>query len=136
MPYESADIVLLLIRVAIGVVFFAHGANKIKDMKSTSGFVGSLGFKPAAWWAWFLAGSEFFGGMAMVAGFLAKLAAIPMIITMVVALYFKTFKWHAPFLTAEHGGTDIVYILLAGLGAVLLAGAGQISVDGFLRITG
>ena len=67
----STDWAPLALRIVLGAVFIAHGYPKLfKDFAGTSGFLSGLGFKPAVFWACILGGSEFFGGIALLLGFL------------------------------------------------------------------
>src|SRR5512145_2845322 len=76
----------LVVRMGLGVIFFAHGAQKVmgwfggRGLKATiDGFRG-MGIPPAA--AALAAFIEFLGGLAMLAGFLARPAALGLIVVM------------------------------------------------------
>jgi putative oxidoreductase len=89
--YTNPDWIETLIRITLGVIFFAHGAQKLL------GWFGGAGLKdtmrtmhqflrlpiPLA----FLAiATEFFGGAALIVGLLSRLAAFGIAVTMVVAI--------------------------------------------------
>src|SRR6516165_11626914 len=87
----SNDVLLTVVRLALGVVFFAHGAQKMLGWFGGYGFHGTMGFftqqmgipAPLA----FLAiCAEFFGGLGLILGLLARVAALGIITNMLVAI--------------------------------------------------
>lgn len=127
----------LVVRVALGVVFFAHGAQKVFGWFGGPGLRGvvagftSLGVPaPAAILASFI---EFLGGVAMVLGLLARPAAIGIIVVMLVAIA-KVHARHGFFLnfqgTPGRGhGFEFNFVLIAMALSILIGGAGVLSVD-------
>jgi putative oxidoreductase len=127
----------LVVRLGLGVVFFAHGAQKVLGWFGGPGLRGTInGFKgmgipPAA--AAFAAFIEFLGGLAMLTGFLARPAALGLIVVMVVAVA----KVHAPngfflnwFGTPGKGhGYEFNLALIAMALSILIGGAGALSID-------
>ncbi len=114
----------------IGTEFIVHGYPKLfKDFKGTSGFLASLGFKPGNLWALVLGASEFFGGIALVLGFGTRIAAGLLIVSMAVATLLKIFKWKVPFTKGNDAGWEWDWIILGGLVALFLLGAGALSID-------
>ena len=69
-----------ILRLALGVVFFAHGAQKMLGWFGGFGFTGTMGFFtgsmhiPAAL-AFLAIAAEFFGGLGLMLGFLTRIAA-------------------------------------------------------------
>lgn len=79
-------LVLLLLRVQFGIQFFLTGKGKLAHLAGTSDFFAGLGI-PAPRLAATLAGSvECIGGLLILAGLGTRLTAVPLAITMVVAL--------------------------------------------------
>ncbi|MBI2842907.1 MAG: DoxX family protein [Armatimonadetes bacterium] len=82
----------LAIRLSLGLIFMAHGSQKLFgafDGKGISGTIASmdaLGFVPAVFWGWVLAITEFFGGLAIFVGLLSRVAGALIAITMIVAI--------------------------------------------------
>src|SRR5206468_4530652 len=80
----------LVVRLALGVVFFAHGAQKAFGWFGGRGLAATIsGFRqmhipPAA--ATLAAFVECFGGLALIVGFLARPAALGLIVVMLVAI--------------------------------------------------
>ena len=76
---------LLLIRVAVGLVFFMHGWSKIHNVSGVEGMMAGFGL-PSATGA-FIAWLEVIGGTAMMLGIATRLFALLFAIEMVVAIY-------------------------------------------------
>ena len=86
------DIALLLLRLMIGIVFVTSGYNHLKDPAARSKDIGmSKGFTI------FLGAAEFAGSLGVIAGVLAQLAAIGLILVMLGAIQKKIFTWHTGF---------------------------------------
>jgi len=126
---------LLLIRVVIGVIFAAHGAQKLFGWfggfgpKGTGGWMESLGIKPGVAAAVAAGLVELLGGLAFAAGLFTPIAAVLLSLTMVMAIV----KVHAPngfWNTA--GGYEFNLILIVVLIGIALTGAGSYSLDALL----
>lgn len=133
---------LLIVRVALGVIFFAHGAQKVFGWFGGPGLRGVIGyFKQAlgvpAPLTVLAAFTELLGGLAMIVGLLVRPAAVGLVIVMLVAVA----KVHWPngfFLnwSIEPGkghGFEMNLALIAMALAVLAGGAGALSIDHWLR---
>ncbi|MBI1968387.1 DoxX family protein [Candidatus Woesearchaeota archaeon] len=132
MAVLTADWAPLALRLALGVIFIAHGYPKLKNVKSTAQWLASSGFKPGKFWALVLGFSEFFGGFALLIGFFSRLAAVALIISMSVATFLKIFKWKTPFTAMDKMGWEFDVLLLAALVALFLLGSGALSIDQLL----
>ena len=128
----------LFVRLALGLVFFAHGAQKVfgwfwgPGLKGTIGyFRQALGIPAAA--AVLAALIECFGGLAVFVGFLSRPAALGLIVVMLVAIV----KVHAKngffinwTLTPGQGhGFEFNLVLIAMALSILVGGAGSFSID-------
>jgi putative oxidoreductase len=138
--YTGRDWIETLIRVTLGVVFFAHGAQKLLGWFGGAGFRDTmrtmhefLGLPiPLA----FLAiATEFFGGAGLIVGLLSRLAALGIAVSMVVAILMVHGRYGL-FLNwlGDRKGHGFEYHLLAiAMAAVIIArGAGALSLDRFL----
>src|SRR5215467_9013016 len=87
----SNDPSLTLVRLTLGVVFFAHGAQKMLGWFGGYGFHGTMGFFtqqmgiPAPF-AFLAICAEFFGGLGLIVGLLTRVAAFGIMCNMVVAV--------------------------------------------------
>jgi putative oxidoreductase len=129
---------LFIVRVVLGVIFFAHGAQKVFGWFGGPGLRGVIGYFrqslgiPAPLTV-LAALTELLGGVAMIVGFLVRPAAVGLVLVMLVAIA----KVHAPngfFLNwaLEPGkghGYEMNLALIAMALAVLVGGAGILSID-------
>jgi len=127
----SPSVALLVLRLAIGAVFLAHGAQKVfvYGFAGTSGSFAQMGV-PLADIAGPLVGLlELLGGLALLVGVATRFAALALAFDMLVA----TFLVHLPFgIFAADGGYELPLALIGGGVALIIAGAGRISVDAAL----
>src|SRR5947209_14299175 len=80
-----------IIRVLLGLVFFAHGAQKMLGWFGGYGFSGTMGFLTGglhipAVFAFLAIAAEFFGGLALIFGAMTRVAAFGIAVTMLVAI--------------------------------------------------
>ena len=89
---QFTDIALLLLRLMVGIVFITSGYKHLKDPATRSKDIGmSKSFTI------FLGAAELAGGLGVVSGVLAQLAAIGLILLMLGAIQKKIFTWHTGF---------------------------------------
>src|SRR5215831_14639321 len=87
----SDDLMLTVVRLVLGVVYFAHGSQKMLGWFGGYGFSGTMGFFtqqlgiPAPF-AFLAILAEFFGGIGLILGFLSRVAAFGIACNMVVAV--------------------------------------------------
>ena len=82
---------LLVMRLVLGAIMIAHGYHKVfGGFHHHMDFVGSLGIP--RWLAYFSAGTEFFGGIAIVLGLFTRFFAFAFVIEMGVAIWKVHFK--------------------------------------------
>jgi putative oxidoreductase len=127
---------LLVVRLGLGVIFFAHGSQKVLGWFGGHGLRGTIKMfqgmgvpPPAGTLAAFI---EFLGGTAMIIGLLARPAALGIIVIMLVAIA-KVHGQHGFFLNlgvpGKGPGFEFNLALIAMALAVLIGGAGILSVD-------
>lgn len=127
---------LLVVRLGLGVVFLAHGSQKVLGWFGGHGLGGTIktfqgmGVPPAA--AALAAFIEFVGGCAMITGLLARPAAVGIMIVMLVAIG-KVHGKHGFFLNmgvpGKGPGFEFNFALIAMALAVLIGGGGVLSLD-------
>lgn len=125
---SSSALALVVIRVAIGAVFIAHGAQKlfVFGFDGTSGSFAQMGVPLAAFAGPLVGIVEFVGGMLIVLGLLTRAAAIALAVDMLVA----TFLVHLPNgIFAADNGFELPLALIAVALALVIAGAGRFSLD-------
>jgi putative oxidoreductase len=89
---QFTDIALLLLRLMVGIVFITSGYRHLKDPATRSKDIGmSKSFTI------FLGAAELAGGLGVISGVLAQLAAIGLILVMLGAIQKKIFTWHTGF---------------------------------------
>jgi putative oxidoreductase len=126
-----------IMRLVLGVIFFAHGAQKMLGWFGGYGFSGTMGFFTGpmhipAPLAFFAIAAEFFGGLGLILGFLTRIAAFGIFVNMLVAIA----KVHAAFGffmnwsgTQKGEGFEYHLLVLAMTAFLMIRGAGAFSVD-------
>jgi putative oxidoreductase len=89
---QFTDVALLLLRLMVGIVFITSGYKHLKDPATRSK---DLGMSKS--FTIFLGAAEFAGGLGVISGVLAQLAAIGLILVMLGAIQKKIFTWHTGF---------------------------------------
>jgi putative oxidoreductase len=137
-PGRTLDVALVVIRLGLLIVFFAHGAQKLfgafggGGVSGTAAFFAALGAHPGTFWAVLGGVVEFFGALAVGLGLLTRLAAIGLALDMVGAIVLTSGD-HGFFAEKAGGGWEINLILWCMSVALVLVGAGRYGVDGLLR---
>jgi len=130
--HTRAGLGLSVIRILVGVIFMAHGAQKLfglfggYGLEGTGQWMESIGLAPGYLMALLSGSAEFFGGLALVIGLLARPAALALTVTLVVAI-FSVHINNGLFMS--NNGYEFALALLAGTVAVLIEGAGRLSLD-------
>ncbi|MFZ5626985.1 MAG: DoxX family membrane protein [Bacillota bacterium] len=125
----------LLLRIGLGTVFFAHGAQKLLGWFGGFGWSGTMGFLTQAlgipaFFAGLAILTEFFGGLAILLGLFTRLAGLGLAITMLVAM-FKV-HWANGFFLDLKGpadGIEYAFVLFWLAAYFAVKGAGRISLD-------
>ncbi|WP_234974385.1 DoxX family protein [Williamsia sterculiae] len=141
----TTDLGILLLRVAVGLIAMAHGAQKLfgwwngPKIGGFSDFLvnstnTNIGFNPDAAKPLAIVGalSEGLGGVMLVLGLLTPIAGSAVLGTMLIAGAYKaTLAGGVWFFAADHGGSGIEYeaLLAVAAAALILMGPGRISLD-------
>jgi putative oxidoreductase len=130
----------LFLRLTLAIVMFPHGAQKMLGWFGGSGYSGSMQFFTETlgipyFFALLAFIAEFFGPIALLLGLLTRVAAFGIGMVMLVA----TVKFHAAngffmnWMGNQQGEGFEYHILVMGIAlALIIAGAGRLSVDGTL----
>ena len=127
----------LPLRVGAGIIFSAHGAQKLfgwyggYGLKGTAGWMSSIGLEPGMLMASMAGGAEFFGGLLLIAGLFVRPAAFMLAITMVVAIVMVHLQ-NGLFMT-NNGYEFGLALLVISLG-LIFRGAGSLSFDRLLEV--
>ena len=122
---------LLVLRLVIGTIMIAHGYSKVfGGFSHVHDMVQHLGFP--GWMAYLLAGTEFFGGILMIAGLFTRCVAVAMLIDMSIAIW--KIHWHNGL--KGPGGFEFPMSVAAIAFALIFFGAGPIALDSIRKGSG
>ena len=131
------EITYTILRLVLGIVFFAHGAQKMLGWFGGYGFSGTMHFFtqtahiPAPF-AFLAICAEFFGGIGLIIGFLTRIAAFGITCNMLVAIL--TVHIHNGFFMNWYGnqkgeGFEYHLLVIAIAAVLLIRGGGAFSAD-------
>lgn len=126
----GADVPALLLRMGLGIAFIVHGYPKLNKQaqKSTGDWLKSMGV-PAIFGV--VAGvAEFFGGIALLVGFLTPIVAALFVVWMLALIWLSLAKIKKKFV----GGWELDFLLLVFSLALATLGSGLLSLDHLLGI--
>ncbi|QPK79808.1 DoxX family protein [Corynebacterium lizhenjunii] len=125
------DAALLLLRVVVGVVFVAHGVDKVffSGIAATAEEFAQWGIVQPHLSAWITAVIEMLGGALLVVGLLSTAVAGTLAVLVGLAGYFVHL---GNGLFATDGGVEYPLVLLVSLLMIVVFGAGRASLDGVL----
>jgi putative oxidoreductase len=129
-----------ILRLVLGVIFFAHGAQKMLGWYGGYGFTGTMGFFTSvmhipALFAFLAICAEFFGGLGLILGFLTRIAALGVFSNMIVAIAMVhgQFGFFMNWTGAQKGeGFEYHLLVLAVTTFLMIRGAGAASIDRML----
>jgi putative oxidoreductase len=129
---QPTDLGLLVLRLAIGITFAGHGAQKAfgwwngPGLAGWRGAIGHMGFQPVDLFVALSIGAELVGGTLLALGLFTPLATTMLIGQLVVIIS----KAHLPKgFWNTNGGYEYALVLGAGVVAIAFIGVGPISVD-------
>lgn len=138
------DGAIAILRLMTGVVFFAHGAQKMLGWFGGFGFTGTMGFFTGmlhipAGLAFLAICAEFFGGLGLIFGFLTRIAALGIFTNMLVAVMMVHrhigffMNWYG---TQKGEGFEFHLLAMAIMFFLMVRGAGAASLDRLLSKPG
>jgi putative oxidoreductase len=126
---------LAALRLCVGAVFLAHGAQKLfgawdgPGLAGTAELFATLGLTPAYPLATLTALAEFGGGVLLILGGLTRWVALVLAIEMGVAVW-KVHYLNGFFLNSPRGpGIEFCMVLIGALLCLMLTGPGAVSID-------
>jgi putative oxidoreductase len=131
------DVATAILRLVLGVVFFAHGAQKMLGWFGGYGFSGTMGFFTGtmhipAPFAFLAIAAEFFGGIGLILGLLTRIAAFGIAVNMLVAvaMVHSAFGFFMNWTGTQKGeGFEYHLLTLAATVLLMVRGAGAFSID-------
>jgi putative oxidoreductase len=134
------DASITVLRLVLGVIFFAHGAQKMLGWFGGYGFAGTMGFFTGmmhipAVFAFLAIAAEFFGGLGLIFGLFTRVAAFGVFFNMLVAvaMVHHQFGFFMNWTGAQKGeGYEYHLLILATTVFLMIRGAGAASVDRLL----
>jgi putative oxidoreductase len=126
-PASRVDAALAVLRVVVGAIFIAHGAQKlfVIGLAGITGGFGQMGVPLPAVTAPVVSVLEFFGGLALLLGVQTRVAAAGLALDMLGAMVFVHIK-NGFFLPS---GIEFPLSLFGSAITLALAGAGNYSLD-------
>ncbi len=124
----AVDRALLVVRVVVGVIFMAHGAQKLFGAFGGPGLAGVVQMMGPL--GYLVAVGEFFGGLGLLVGFLSRFSAAALTLIMLGAIGMVHAKngFFAPT------GFEFNLALIGLLAPILIAGPGRLSVGRLLPL--
>jgi putative oxidoreductase len=125
----------LALRLPLGIIFAAHGAQKLfgwfggYGLEGTGQWMASIGLEPGVLLAALSGSAEFFGGLFLILGLLTRPSALVLAVTMVVAILSVHIS---NGLFMSNNGYEFGLALLAGAVSLLISGGGRASADSLI----
>src|ERR1700757_173752 len=135
------DLVVGIARIVLGIIFFAHGAQKMLGWFGGPGLAGSMRtftehVRLPSTLAFLVIAGEFFSGIGLIVGLFSRIAALVIVLTMVGAIAMVHFRFglFLDWFGSRKGHGIEYHLLVIALGLVVVVkGAGAFSLDGFVH---
>ncbi|MGB2248212.1 MAG: DoxX family protein [Alcanivorax sediminis] len=136
LTHTQANWAPLALRLPVGIIFMAHGAQKLfgwfggYGLEGTGQWMASIGLEPGYLMALLAGSGEFFGGLAILVGLLTRPAALVAAVTMIVAIL-TVHIGNGLFMS--NNGYEFGLALLAASLSLMISGGGNLSADKALQ---
>ena len=125
------DWAILILRLGLGIIFTAHGLQKVLGLFGGSGItgfskmLGGLGFLPVLFWAYLAAYVELIAGLSVIAGLFVRTASFLLLVVMAVAVL-KVHLKKGFFLA--NGGFEYNFVIICVCIALIILGSGKFGI--------
>ncbi|MCU7494265.1 MAG: DoxX family protein [Ignavibacteria bacterium] len=131
-PWVNTSIVILLLRIILGIVFIAHGGQKVLGWFGGRGLAATVdmfvnNMHIPAVLAYMDAFTEFLGGILVLIGLLTRISSAGIAVVMIVAIA----RVHAPNGFFNPAGYEFPLTLLVIAVVLFLYGSGRYGIDYF-----
>ncbi|MBB1317623.1 DoxX family protein [Shewanella sp. SR43-4] len=129
---STAGFSTLALRVPVGIIFMAHGAQKLfgwfggYGLEGTGQWMASIGMEPGVLMAFMAGSAELFGGLFILLGLLTRPAAVVLAFTMVIAIASVHIS---NGLFMANNGYEFALALLAITVSLAISGSGRVGID-------
>ena len=125
---SAVDLALLVARIIVGIIFVAHGSQKLFGAFGGPGLAGVVGMMGPL--GYLVTIAEFFGGLGLIVGFLSRFSAAALILIMLGAIAMVHGKngFFAPT------GFEFNLSLIGLLATILIAGPGRFALSHLLPL--
>jgi putative oxidoreductase len=126
------DMGLLILRLVVGLIIAAHGAQKLfgwfsgPGLQGITGWLGAMGLRPAPLWAFVAGISEFVGGLLVALGLLTPVGSLCIVGSMTMAIILV--HWDKG-LWNTNGGIELPLTNLTVALSLALTGPGGYALD-------
>ncbi len=131
---ERAQWALFIIRVALGIIFIAHGGQKVLGLFGGTGLEGFVTwiakYGVPEWLAYLAAFSELTGGILLLLGVAAEVGALLVIPVMIGAV--TLIHWKHGFFSQNKGFEYPLSLIISAL-AIIVGGPGKYALWDFCR---
>jgi putative oxidoreductase len=131
---STADVVLLIGRILLGLIFVRSGFGKLFDIGAVAASFPPRGIP--AFMAYISVPVEFFGGLALIFGLATRYVVVVMVGFMLVATFSSHRYWEISDLARQRIQESNFWknmAMLGGFGFLWVVGPGRLSLDGWLR---
>lgn len=134
----NTDILLLVLRIIVGLLFFGHGTQKLfgwwggHGLQGTGQFYQSVDLAPGTFWALIAGLGETLGGLGLALGLLTPIAGAAItsvMLTAILKVHLDKGIWNS------NGGFEYPLVNLAIATLIGLTGPGVYSLDNVLNIS-
>ena len=130
--HSTAGFSTLALRIPVGIIFMAHGGQKLfgwfggYGLEGTGQWMASIGIEPGVLMAFMAGSAEFVGGLFILLGLLTRPSAVVLAFTMIIAIISVHL---ANGLFMANNGYEFALALLAASASLALSGSGKVALD-------